>query len=372
MNDELTPDERAALRARIVGGARGITPVGAHRGAWIAGSIAAVLVVGIAGGVAVTSTLSAPQIATTPSPVVSASEAPAPVPTPVSTPALTPTPTPAPATPVMAFGGDCAAVLDDDAASAVVGVEVARWEGLTVWDARALGGVSCHWRAVDPSGWQSVSVTVLPYAVVPDAVRARLGVEPFCEGGPCDYSERFGEAWVSATGSSADVAMGAVAAVGPRAVAAAGAPRTLPADAWRLGDCEEQLRPAVESAVGRSDLEPVGTDNVPQGQEWDVLVGNGAAAWCSFALARYDDPGWFTLRVSLAPGGRSDPAEVERFGGAPVDVEGARAAWWTPPANGVGARLRADTDGGIVEAVGTELTPEQMTVLVERLIDALG
>ena len=68
MNDELTPSERAALRARIVGGAHDITPVGAHRNAWIAGSVAAALVVAIAGGVAVTSTLSAPEIATTPSP----------------------------------------------------------------------------------------------------------------------------------------------------------------------------------------------------------------------------------------------------------------------------------------------------------------
>ncbi|MXS74772.1 hypothetical protein CSIV_04550 [Microbacterium sp. CSI-V] len=68
MNDELTPDERAAMRAPIVGGARDIAPVGAHRNAWIAGSIAAVLVVAIAGGVVATSTLSAPPIANTPTP----------------------------------------------------------------------------------------------------------------------------------------------------------------------------------------------------------------------------------------------------------------------------------------------------------------
>ncbi|MDI9892247.1 hypothetical protein [Microbacterium sp. IEGM 1404] len=68
MNDELTPDERAAMRVPIVGGARDIAPVGAHRNAWIAGSIAAVLVVAIAGGVVTTSTLSAPPIANTPTP----------------------------------------------------------------------------------------------------------------------------------------------------------------------------------------------------------------------------------------------------------------------------------------------------------------
>lgn len=68
VNDELTPDERAAMRVPIVGGARDIAPVGAHRNAWIAGSIAAVLVVAIAGGVVTTSTLSAPPIANTPTP----------------------------------------------------------------------------------------------------------------------------------------------------------------------------------------------------------------------------------------------------------------------------------------------------------------
>lgn len=67
MNDQLTPEERAVMRARLVGGARDIKPVGAHRGAVIAGSIAAALVIAIAGGVAATTTLSAPEIATTPS-----------------------------------------------------------------------------------------------------------------------------------------------------------------------------------------------------------------------------------------------------------------------------------------------------------------
>jgi hypothetical protein len=89
MNDELTPSERAALRARIVGGAHGIKPVGAHRNAAIAGSIAAVLVVAIAGGVAATSTLSAPPVATTPAP--SATVSAEPTPTPSTTPSQSPT-----------------------------------------------------------------------------------------------------------------------------------------------------------------------------------------------------------------------------------------------------------------------------------------
>ncbi|WP_022879677.1 hypothetical protein [Microbacterium sp. B19] len=93
MNDELTPSERAAMRSRILGGARDIKPVGAHRNAWIAGSVAAVLVAAIAGGVVATSTLSAPQIANTPSPTAT-TEPVVPTPTPTPTPSAMPTPPP--------------------------------------------------------------------------------------------------------------------------------------------------------------------------------------------------------------------------------------------------------------------------------------
>ncbi|WP_278101220.1 hypothetical protein AB0870_05065 [Microbacterium proteolyticum] len=104
MNDELTPDERAAMRARIVGGARDIAPVGAHRNAWIAGSVAAVLVAAIAGGVVAASTLSAPQIANTPSPSATATVAPVdPTPTPTPTPTLQRTVT----SPTSRFSFDC-------------------------------------------------------------------------------------------------------------------------------------------------------------------------------------------------------------------------------------------------------------------------
>lgn len=195
MNDELTPDERAAMRARILGGARGITPTGAHRGTWIAGSVAAALIVAIAGGVAATSTLSAPEIATSPSPNATA---PTPRFTATPTPTLSPTaPSQTPTAPALAFGGDCSTVLDDSTVSAIAGVEMRLSREPIVWDARWLGGISCQWRAQDPTEWQVVNLTVLPWSVVPDEVRSRVGAAPVCDGGgPCDYSERFGDAWV--------------------------------------------------------------------------------------------------------------------------------------------------------------------------------
>ncbi len=110
MIDQLTPDERAALRARIVGGARDIKPAGAHRGAWIAGSVAALLVVALAGGVAATTTLSAPPIANTPSPSPTATVAPVPTPTASQTPTPTAPPARIVAQPASRFSFGCADV----------------------------------------------------------------------------------------------------------------------------------------------------------------------------------------------------------------------------------------------------------------------
>lgn len=371
MNDELTPDERAAMRARILGGARGITPTGAHRGAWIAGSVAAALIVAIAGGVAATSTLSAPEIATSPSPNATA---PTPRFTATPTPTLSPTaPSPTPTAPALAFGGDCSTVFDDSTVSAIAGVEMRLSREPIVWDARWLGGISCQWRAQDPTEWQVVNLTVLPWSVVPDEVRSRVGAAPVCDGGgPCDYSERFGDAWVVVGSDDGATAVRAVAEAGARAAVSPGTERPLSPGAWRLADCGEQLEGAVEGALGRDDLGPLGTDNVPQGQAWEVLTARGAASWCTFAPVSYDETNPPSLRVSLAAGARSDPGEGEQSGGSPVEVGGAQAAWWMPAADGNGGRLLANTAGGVVDVSGENLSREQLRAVTAAIISALG
>lgn len=372
MNDQLTPDERAALRARIVGGARDIKPAGAHRGPWIAGSVAALLVVALAGGVAATTTLSAPPIANTPSPSPTATVAPVPTPTasPIPTPTLTPTATPTSAAPSVAFGGDCSAVLTDEEATELSGAPMRSMSFLAVWDARWLGGVDCEWRAADADTYRALSVTVLPWASVPDEVRAEAGVVPACEGGAiCDYSQRFGDVWVAVAG---DAALAEVAdTVGARASQSPGAPRSLAASAWRLTDCEEQLREAVATGLGREDLRPIATDNVPHGQVWDVLTASGHAAWCSFTAGPYDEVDAPSLRVSLAAGAAADADEVAAFGGAPLAVTGADAAWWLPAKGGIGARVLAAAPGGIVEVEVSHLTQESAATVTADIIVAL-
>ncbi|MCJ1708173.1 hypothetical protein [Microbacterium sp. VKM Ac-2923] len=371
MNDELTPAERAALRARIVGGAHDIKPVGAHRGAWIAGSVATALVVAIAGGVAVTSTLSAPPVATTPSPSATATAEPTPTLAPTRTPTSSPTSTPT--APAVAFGGDCSAVLNDAAASALVGADVRLAPGLPVWDSDVLGGISCQWRAEAPEDWRALNITVLPWSVVPEQVRARVDGVPACEGGgPCDYSQRFGNTWVVADADDSAVAVRAVAEVGSRPAASAVRERPLRADAWRLEDCREQIGDAVGTTLGRDDLGPLGTDSVPQGQVWDVLEARGAAAWCSFAPTSYDESLPPFLRISIGAGEVSDAGEIERLGGVPVTVTGARTAWWLAHADGTGGSVRADASGGVLEVDVTNLSEERAREVAAAIIAALG
>lgn len=370
MNDELTPDERAAMRARIVGGARGISPVGAHRGAWIAGSIAAVLVIMIAGGVAATTTLGAPEIATTPSPV-STESSPTPSPTPTPEPVVTPTKA-APTTPVLAFGGDCSAVLSETAVSSVVGVPMALSPGLPVWDATWLGGVSCQWRAQDTTQWQALNVTVLPWSLVPETVRAKAGVIPSCEGDSCEYSQRFGEAWVVVAADNADIAVRTADEVGPRAAASPGSARALSPRAWNLPDCQQQLAEAVSGALGRDDLGPIGTDNVPTGQSWDALTANGFAAWCSFAPVTYDEATPPGVRIGIAAGARFDASEVERAGGTPVQLDGAQQAWVIDEPSLKMLRLVADAPGGLIDISGSNLTEEQLRTVAAAVVAALG
>lgn len=373
MNDDLTPDERAALRARIVGGARDIKPAGAHRGGVIAGSIAAVLVVAVAGGVAATSTLSAPRIATTPSPSATAAPEPTPAPDPSSTPTPTYTPTPTPTALPVALGGDCTAVLTTAEVSELSGTPMSASAFLPVWDARWLGGVDCQWLADDPENWRSVNVTVLPWESVPDEVRAAAGVVPVCEGGGiCDYAQRFGDAWVAAAAFDATSAVAAVEAAGARAALSPGVDRPLAASAWSLTDCEGRVRDAVATGLGRSDLRPIGTDNVPQGQVWNVLTARGHAAWCSYTSTSYEEVDPPNVRVSLAAGARAEPDEVVAFGGLPVAVAGADAAWWIPAEGGFRDRVLASAPGGVVEVEVGNLTQERALVVAAEIIAALG
>ena len=371
MNDELTPDERAAMRARIVGGARGIRPVGAHRNAWIAGSIAAALVVAIAGGVVAASTLNAPPVDATPSPSVTATVEPPVEPTPTATPARTATPTPTPESPAVAFDGDCATVLSDDDLSALVGVPMTLSNGLSAEDAGVLGGVVCQWRA-QGEGYEAVGVQVFPAAVVPESLQGSLGVPPDCrvDGFSCRAAQRFGEAIVSAWGARDDQVTRLLEAVGPRAAASPGRARTLPSDAWTVPDCDRVLQIA-EAARGRGDLVPHQGDYYPSGLAWDVMSAKGAAGYCALDNRSAVDAAT-VVDIFFGPGSTPDLAGIARRSGAEVAVAGADAAWFFPEFTSTMDYLLVQSGPNVLTIGTASMNDEEMAQLAAGLVAALG
>ena len=118
-----------------------------------------------------------------------------------------------------------------------------------------IGGISCAWGLAGEE-WAGLRVAAFPVAAVPESVAANTGVVPECMGGgECAYAERFGGAWVVASGWTADQVMRAVAIMGPRAEREPGIAGSLPASAWALPSCE-QLRDVIAAQLGRTDFGP--------------------------------------------------------------------------------------------------------------------
>ena len=364
MNDELTPDERAAMRARIMGGAQDIAPAGAHRSAWIAGSIAAVLVVAIAGGVVATSTLSTPQIANTPTPSPTVTSTPSPSPT--------PTPTPTAPAPAIAFDSDCGAVIDDAAVSAVIGSPMVLSNGVSAQDAGVLGGVRCQWIATG-DGYEAVGVSVFPWDAVPETVRSQAGIVPDCtiDGFSCQFVDRFGDAAVMVWGSSNAQLAALMDAVGERAARSPGTARSLPVGAWPVPDCAD-IRDAIDEARGRGDIVDHRGDYYPRGFDWEVLRERGAAAYCAVDNLSAPDGTATVVDMMFGPGSSPDLDAISRHGGLRVEVSGAEAAWYLPDFTST-ASLLVVQSGPNTLTVGTQsMTEEEIRHVGAAVIAALG
>lgn len=343
MNDELTPDERAALRARIVGGARGITPVGAHRGAWIAGSIAAVLVVAIAGGVVATSTLSAPpQIATTPSPSATVTETATPTPTPSPTPSPSGTPTAVTSVGRAPFDGSCENVLTPDQLSRATGHPM---DDVTFvpHDSRATvrGGIFCSWASSDEYKAAMLSIAVLPATeALPMPESASIGPEG-CK--PNGYCSRTGVAdgvqvWVSLKTASEEVTAEQSAVLLDQVLTraadyGAGIAATPTSQWWSPWDCA-QLASGIDPAALSYDT----VTSVAYDPGYAVEEGR-----CSITSSRAEST-WEPTAWIVAGGAVGlDEMAAAAYESTSVTVAGAVEAYWV--------RLESKLDG----AAGTEL-----------------
>ncbi|BAJ73343.1 hypothetical protein MTES_0379 [Microbacterium testaceum StLB037] len=372
MNDELTPEERAVMRSRIVGGARGIAPAGAHRNAWIAGSVAAVLVVALAGGVVATSTLSAPQIANTPSPTATA--------TTVPTPAPITTSTPTPTTSVASLGsppfdGSCANVVDEQALADATGHPMAA-AGVKWDDGRGTvrGGLTCWWVSADEFLAAIVRVAVFPIDQEP--TEPELFGQEGCTSGVGDECTRVGtvdgtRVWVRMSGSpdnlesrSSDVLAEVLSRVGAYAP---GIPATPTGAWWGALDCS-----AVESVIDPTDI---GYDSVTVEPPTFSSFPDG----CSLAF-RQGYEGWTASAFPVAGGAVAVPSVIAA-GGEQIDVAGAREAYWVAASDGVDggggyALIASDGVNALQVYVGAGMSSletdlQRATFVAERILPLL-
>ena len=384
MNDELTPDERAAMRARIVGGARDIAPVGAHRNAWIAGSIAAALVVAIAGAVVATSTLSAPQIANTPSPSATATIAPV-VPTPTPTPSATPTPTEVVSVGRAPFDGDCANVLPADDLTSLTGHPM---DDVTFLpnDSRFTirGGIFCDWASSDEYKAARIVVAVLPSGQDLPMPESQWFAPEGCpnQNDVCIRSSSADGArvWVSVTSSTSDTERSEMAAavsdeVLARATAYPHGVVATPTDSWwSPWNCADLPSSIDAGALGYDSV------TVATGENPSYPVQDNA---CSVTLER-SDATW-KATATIVPGGAAglDEMAASAFESTPVLVAGAAKAYWVELQSKYDAAAGRElwvTDGvnlltvsGILPPGGTYLdaTPDLPILLAQQLLAAL-
>lgn len=133
----------------------------------------------------------------------------APEPAPASTPGqseeptATETATPGPVDPVVAFDGDCSAVLDTAALSTAMDQEMSFWEPQWVSGADAeLGGVTCGWVSTEyavafATVWAYPVDALDPAFISNDAANSCAVDEPHCV-----ISDVFGETWIGVSAYS--------------------------------------------------------------------------------------------------------------------------------------------------------------------------
>lgn len=346
MNDELTPSERAALRARIVGGAHDIKPVGAHRNAWIAGSVAAAMVVAIAGGAAVTSTLSAPEIATTPSPSATVTAAPVPVPTPTATPTPTQEPVVLPRGSAP-FDGACDNAIDGADLDAAAGMKMGRVGPDWIDSAATVrGGIECLWYSSEEYSAAFVEVGVFPDGQQP--TNPALVQDPGCRD---NYGRLLCIRQGAAEGMTAWVRVSSVHGD----VVSAGADRVLDAvlsrvSRYPVGVAATALptwwsAPDCARLAEVIDAESLSLPDVTV-EKVDATSGRDGA--CRIDAPSEDIYASWSATMSVIGGGAVNVPSIIAAGGQRTDVAGAAEAYWVSWHDGIdggGSEVLAVSDG---------------------------
>ncbi|WP_019182348.1 hypothetical protein [Microbacterium yannicii] len=293
-----------------------------------------------------------------------AAEAVAPSPS-VAPPAAEATSTPSPEPPrsKVPFSGDCASVLPTDVAREIfLGAEPQvhapnRPHGVmpdTSASLARLGGLMCWWTADDAQiGY--LSVTMIPVGAVPESL-VTAHAEFGCYGWAiCGRAEtRFGmwvlsettrqygpetelsESEAQALRSAVDAGIEAIFARSPEEVS--GVPEEATEEWWTLPDCTALEQP-VAAAAGMANPESgFPGDNIPEGPAWEVIEGEGVAAWCPWYEYSASGSTLITeIQMQSGVGGPS-PAQLEAAGAVAISIPGADAAYRIDDGSGSGAR----------------------------------
>jgi hypothetical protein len=332
MNEEqLTPSEHAAVRQRLIAGAKRIRPIGKHRNAWIAGSVAVILVLGIAGGsIGIGQLLGSSE----PLPAVTTTPTPEPSPSPTKSPSPTTTPVvtadPARTDGVTAFGGACANALDASDVSGAVGVDVVLYEPAWRSGAEALhGGLVCTW--TDPNEYSGMVVTLYSYpagSVPSEITDAPVGCAPNAY--TCGVRGSAGATWMQLVVSPSSDPTIPQQLLNQALIRAADYPAPHAAQRssgwWSLPVCADLIESTkLEAVTGWADLTEL---VVPEGDSASIQglpeLRNGLR-WCIWTGMSRNIP--ITLSVRIIPGGGAYFDEIAGSVGATVvQVDGARSA----------------------------------------------
>jgi hypothetical protein len=278
-NDKLSSGERAEMRDLLTTGARRMKAARARRTQLASVAAAVVLVAAVVTGVSFAALNPIDRVAEP----VETTNTPTPTPTQTPTPTPTPTATPDPVVvPSIALDGDCGRVLSDAEASEILGTLAEAAAPPNVARSSPLGGVSCNWHVAGTS-IPPLQLSVFPIDVVPASVAEVSGQVPECDpasGDECVYAERFGGAWVLASGGLSEQMVRAVEIVGQRAAAQPGS-RPEGADNGPVLPGCETLRTVVADVLGRADLVvPYAGDAAPRSMWWSIMEANQLVSWC--------------------------------------------------------------------------------------------
>lgn len=238
----------------------------------------------------------------------------APEPVPPSTPdqseepTATETATPGPVDPVVAFDGDCSAVLDTTALSAAMDQEMSFWEPQWVTGADAeLGGVTCGWVSTEYAAafatvWAYPVDALDPAFISNDAANSCAVDEPRCV-----ISGVFGETWIGVSAysdrSSEQIEMmrPLLAEIGERAAAFAPQPLAGSRAGWwtPVPSCED-----IAASLSAGGTPSMATDDRPT--ELPQFVGGPVSRGCSIEIEKDGEAHVATVYLNAGAGAGLD------------------------------------------------------------------